>query len=129
VEPPEDPTLEGWITHLPIGCLVQGRYPEIEAEIDPASAVAEARLYFASDLSAGEYWTAMSRVGSRFVTRLPKPRLKAGRIRYRIEARRDDGRLASTDRFLAVVSLDEAGCPAGARVAPEAASSEVVTVY
>jgi hypothetical protein len=129
VEPSEDPTLEAWISHAPIGCLVQGRFPEIAAEIDPASAVVEARLYFASEASDAEYWTSMSRVGDRFVTRLPKPRLEAGRIRYRIEARRDDGRLASTDGFLAVVASDESSCPAGARVAAQAASIEVVTVY
>lgn len=129
--PPADPTLEDWIRHAPVGCLVQGRFAEIDAEIAPASDVAEARVYFSSGASpgGGEYWTLMSRVGERFVARLPKPRLEAGWVDYRIEARRADGRLASTDHLRAVVASAESTCPEGSRIARQAGSAEPVTVY
>jgi uncharacterized membrane protein len=68
------------IVHEPLGCLVEGRYAEIDARIEPASAVTEARLYFSSAKSDAriEYWVELSRKGSLFAGRLPKPRAAAG---------------------------------------------------
>lgn len=130
-EVPGDPALAEWISHAPIGCLVEGHYADIEAAIDPASEVAEARLYFGNQLTKDsvEYWTRMLPVGDRFVARLPRPMVSASPVRYRIEARREDGRLASTDLQTAVVVSAESGCPEGSRVARRASSDEAVTVY
>jgi beta-lactamase regulating signal transducer with metallopeptidase domain len=120
-----------WIVHEPFGCLVEGRYAELDATIEPASRVGEARVYFSSSLSDEdvEYWVAMTRQGSQFVGRLPKPRAAASPVRYRIEARATDGRIASTNRYEAVVATDEARCPKGVRIAPKASSTEAVTVH
>ena len=71
----------------------------------------------------------MTSEGSRFVGRLPKPRAKASPVRYRIEARRRDGRIVRTEHYSAVVAVDESGRPDGARIAPLAESSEPVTVH
>jgi hypothetical protein len=123
--------LDDWIVHEPFGCLVEGRYAELDATIEPASRVREARIYFASSLSDKkvEYWVTMMRRESRFVGRLPKPRLEASPVRYRIEAHATDGRVSSTDRYEAVVAADEARCSKGVRIAPRASSIEAVTVF
>jgi hypothetical protein len=128
---PADVELSDWIAHEPFGCLIEGRFTEIDATIDPASEVAEARLYFAAAVSEGDarYWVEMTRKGSRFVGRLPKPRAEASPVRYRIEAHRRDGRIARTELHRAVVAADESRCPAGVRIAPPAQSSEPVTVH
>lgn len=119
------------IVHEPLGCLVEGRYAEIDATIEPAPEVAEARLYFTSAKSDAriEYWVEMARTGSRFAGRLPKPRAAASPVRYRIEARTADGRIASTERYVAVVAANESLCPEGVRIAPIASSSEAVIVH
>jgi bla regulator protein BlaR1 len=119
------------IVHEPFGCLVEDRYAEIGATIEPASDVAEARLYFTSAKSGDriEYWVEMARTGSRFVGRLPRPRAEASPIRYRIEARTKDGRIASTGRYVLVVASSASRCPEGLRVAPVASSDEAVVVH
>jgi beta-lactamase regulating signal transducer with metallopeptidase domain len=120
-----------WIAHEPFGCLIEGRYAEIDATVEPASEVAEARLYFASAQSDEgiEYWVEMTRDGSRVVGRLPKPRAEASPVWYRIEARRTDGRVASTERYVVVAAATESRCPEDARIAPRASSTEAVTVH
>jgi beta-lactamase regulating signal transducer with metallopeptidase domain len=130
-ESSSDTALSEWIVHEPFGCLIERRYPEIDATIEPASEVAEARLYFRSALSDEPiwYWVKMTRNGGRFLGRLPKPQAVASPVRYRIEARRTDGRVASTEPHVAVVAADESRCPEGARIAPVAASTDAVTVH
>jgi beta-lactamase regulating signal transducer with metallopeptidase domain len=119
------------IVHQPVGCLVEGRFAEIEAVIEPASDVEAARLYFAGAESGErvEYWIEMTRTRDRFVGRLPKPRATASPVRYRIEARMAGGRVTSTPDCLAVVAASAFRCPAGARVAPISSSSEAVVVH
>ena len=73
-----------------------------------------------------EYWIEMTRNGSRFVGRLPKPGAAASPVHYRIEAPRTDGQVASTERYVAVVAPNESRCPEDARIAPLAPSSEAV---
>jgi hypothetical protein len=111
--------------------VLSAALPRLELPLfEPASGVAEARLYFTSAADErSEYWVEMTRNGSRVVGRLPKPRMAASPVRYRIEARGRDGRVASTERYLAVVAADESRCPKDARVAPMAASTEAVTVH
>jgi bla regulator protein BlaR1 len=119
------------IVHEPVGCLIEGRFAEVEAGIEPASDVEAARLYFAGAGSdeGVEYWVEMARAGGRFVGRLPKPRATASPVRYRIEARMADGQATSTQPYLAVVAPSESRCPAGARVAPLSSSTEAVVVH
>jgi hypothetical protein len=119
------------IVHEPIGCLVAGRFAVIDATIEPAADVVQARLYFASAVSDEriEYWVEMARNDGRFAGRLPKPRATASPIRYRIEACSARGPIASTERYVAVVVANESRCPEGARIAPMASSAEAVTVH
>ncbi|MCG6923124.1 MAG: M56 family metallopeptidase [Acidobacteria bacterium] len=128
---PSDAELSDWIVHEPFGCLIESRFTEIDATIDPASEVEEARLYFAAAGPEGDaaYWVKMTREGSRFLGRLPKPRAEASPVRYRIEAHRRDGRIARTDHHRAVVVMDESQCPAGVRIAPPAESRQPVIVH
>lgn len=126
---PDDPRER--IVHEPVGCVVEQRFADVEARIEPAAGVSEARLYFANAESDERvlYWSEMVRRGDRFVGRLPRPRLAASPVRYRIEARMADGRVTSTKPYLAVVAPSELLCPAGARVAPVSSSTEPVVVH
>lgn len=126
-----DTALGDWIVHEPYGCLIERQFPEIDAVIEPASEVAEARLCFASAASDEEtwFWVKMTRTGAGFVGRLPRPQAAASPVQYRIEAHRTDGRVASTERHAAVVVTTESQCPEGVRVAPVARSTEAVTVH
>lgn len=126
-----DTVLERWIVHEPFGCLVEGRFAEVDATIEPASEVAQARFYFTSAQVDDKtwYWIEMTPSGSRFVARLPKPRATASPVRYRIEARRTDGRIAITPRHVAVVAGSASRCPEGVRVAPSASSTDAVVVH
>lgn len=126
---PDDSLLREWIHHEPYGCLVEGRFAEIDATIEPASEVAEARLYFRSAQSDEWHWVKMTKADGRFVGRLPKPQEAANPVRYRIEAHRTDSRVASTESYVAVVATDESRCPKAGRIAPMAASAEAVTVH
>jgi beta-lactamase regulating signal transducer with metallopeptidase domain len=124
--------LDDGIAHEPLGCLVAGRYPEIDATMEPASEVEEARLYFFAEAAPDpgkEYWVAMTQDGSRFVGRLPKPTVEAKSVRYRIEVRRRDARVVRTDSHVAVVAPDESHCPKGVRIAPQAQSTEPAIVH
>jgi beta-lactamase regulating signal transducer with metallopeptidase domain len=124
-------TSPGRIVHDSVGCLVEGRFAEIEAGVEPEARVESVRLYFAGAGSdeGVEYWVEMTRADARFRGRLPKPSGAASPVRYRIEARMADGRVARTPEYLAVVAASESGCPAGARVAPPSSSTEAVVVH
>jgi beta-lactamase regulating signal transducer with metallopeptidase domain len=126
-----EPASRQRIVHVPVGCLVEGRFADVEAGIEPVSEVEEARLYFAGMASEDgvEYWIEMARTDGRFVGRLPKPRTAASPIRYRIEARMADGQVTATQPYLAVVAPSESRCPVGARIAPISSSTEPVVVH
>lgn len=121
------------VVHQPVGCVIEGRFFEIDAAIEPASAgvSAWARLYFGSSMSDHTewYWVEMVYRDDRFVGRLPKPKAKASPVRYYIEARTEDARVLRTDRYSAVVVPGEEQCPQGARVAPLAGATNAVTVH
>lgn len=122
---------EPGVVHQPIGCVIEGRFFEIDAAIEPASTAASAwaRLYFGSALSDQWYWVEMVSREDRFAGRLPKPLAKASPLRYYIEARTSDARVLRTDRYSVVVALGEGQCPPGARVAPFADATSPVSVH
>lgn len=122
---------EPGIVHEPVGCVIEGRFFEIDAAVEPASAgvSAWARLYFGSGMSDRWYWVEMVNRDGRFVGRMPKPLAKGSPVRYYIEARTEDARVLRTDRHSAVVVPGQEQCPQGSRVAPMAQTTNAVTVH
>jgi hypothetical protein len=57
--PASGPQTAGNITFEPVGCMVAGQFPLIEATIQPAASVARARVYFKSALSPAFYYVEM----------------------------------------------------------------------
>jgi hypothetical protein len=146
--PPAGPQTAGNITFEPVGCMVAGQFPLIDATIEPAASVARARVYFKSALGPAFYYVEMTQAAAgtaelrgpalastslnstlaaamqppagtrKFVGKLPKPKLEASPITYYIMAIMTDGTESQTAEVQAQVVADESECPEGLRVAP-----------
>jgi hypothetical protein len=115
---PSGPITAGNITHDPIGCLIAGQFPLIEATIEPAASVARARVYFKSALGSAYYFVEMTLVEGKFVGKLPKPKVEASPITYYIQATTTEFGESQTLEISAQVVADESECPEGLKVAP-----------
>jgi hypothetical protein len=116
--PPSGPQTSGNITHEPVGCLVAGQFPLIEATIEPAASVARARVYFKSALGSAYYFVEMTLQDGKFVGKLPKPKLEASPITYYVQATTTEFGESQTQEIAAQVVADESECPEGLKVAP-----------
>lgn len=115
------------ISHDPVGCLIAGQFPLIEASVKRPASVARARVYFKSALSA-YYFVEMKLQDGKVLGKLPKPKTEASPISYYIDAALADGRGFRTREILALVARSAAECPAGSRVA-EIGPPGAVTVF
>jgi len=121
------------IQHQPIGCLVAGQFPLVDAMIEPLDSVAAARVYFRSALSQDYYFVEMARTGGSFVGKLPKPNLAGSPITYYIVAYSgtpdsliESGRSSEVSATVAAAPAARAAsdpaartaCPRGVRIAP-----------
>ncbi len=118
--PSQGPQQYGNITHEPIGCLVAGQFPEIDASIENAANVARARVYFKSALGDAYYFVEMVLEDGTviFKGKLPKPKVEASPITYYIQVVTTDFGENQTPEIAALVVADESECPEGVRVAP-----------
>jgi hypothetical protein len=73
------------VAHTPVGCMVAGTNPQIDAGITPEGQVQAGRVYFHSALGDSFYYVEMTPEADRYVGVLPKPRLDAGPITYYVE--------------------------------------------
>jgi hypothetical protein len=117
-QPASGPQTSGNITHEPVGCLVAGQFPLIEATIEPAASVARARVYFKSALGSAYYFVEMTLQDGKFVGKLPKPKLEASPITYYVQATTTEFGESQTAEVQAQVVADESECPEGLKVAP-----------
>ena len=88
-QPPPLPGPSGSTTeiqHDPIGCLVAGQFPLVDANINPAGSVARARVYFKAAGSDNWYYVEMTPAEAGFVGKLPRPKLEASPITYYVQA-------------------------------------------
>jgi hypothetical protein len=115
---PSGPITAGNITHDPVGCLIAGQFPLIEATIEPSASVARARVYFKSALGSAYYFVEMTLVDGKFVGKLPKPKVEASPITYYIQATTTEFGESQTPEISAQVVADESECPQGLKVAP-----------
>lgn len=73
------------LSHAPVGCMLAGTNPQIEAGLNPAGKVQAGRVYFRSALGDAFYYVEMTPAGDHYVGVLPRPRLDAGPVTYYIE--------------------------------------------
>jgi hypothetical protein len=73
------------LVHSPVGCMVAGTNPQLEAGLNPAENVQAGRVYFRSALGDSFYYVEMTPAGGHYVGVLPRPQLDAGPVTYYIE--------------------------------------------
>jgi hypothetical protein len=105
------------IVHDPIGCMVAGQFPVVDATIEPLGSVARARVHFQTGLAPQGYFVEMIPQDGRLVGKLPKASLETAPIRYLVRATDTAGNTTQTQQFEVRVVPDAKGCPEGVRVA------------
>jgi hypothetical protein len=91
------------VAHSPVGCMVAGTNPQIDAGISPDDQVQAGRVYFHSALGDAFYYVEMAPEAGRYVGVLPKPRLDAGPVTYYVEGLGRDYAQSQTPEQRAVV--------------------------
>ncbi len=96
------------VAHAPVGCMVAGTNPQIDAGISPESQVQAGRVYFHSALGDAFYYVEMMPEAGRYVGVLPKPRSDAGAVTYYVEGvGRDYAQSQTPEARAAVVDKPE----------------------
>jgi hypothetical protein len=109
--PPKEPVTATTILHDPIGCMIAGQFPLVNARLEPASSIARARVYFRSAQSPNWYYVEMaSAEGGGFSGKLPRPRLEASPVTYYIQAATPDFGDAQTGEISSIVVSDAGEC-------------------
>jgi hypothetical protein len=98
------------VAHSPVGCMVAGTNPQIDAGITPEGQVQAGRVYFHSALGAAFYYVEMMPDAGRYVGVLPKPRLDAGPITYYVEGVGRDYAQSETPEAQAIVVEKQEDC-------------------
>lgn len=91
------------VAHSPVGCMVAGTNPQIDAGISPEDQVQAGRVYFKSALGDAFYYVEMAPQAGRHVGVLPKPRPDAGPITYYVEGVGRDYTQSQTPEERAIV--------------------------
>lgn len=129
-EPPTAPSGEGVaIQHDPVGCLVAGEFPILDATFTPAASVARARLYFKSSLAPDWYYVEMvQQPAGGFRGWMPRPQVAASPISYYIQAATTEFGENQTPEISAIVVDDESQC-GDRKVAPFGQPPAGLTVF
>lgn len=101
----------------PGGCLLADEHVEIDAVIQPAASVKQARVYFRSARESEWSYVEMAPEIGRYVACLPRPERDAGPIHYYIQAEEIAGATARSGEERALVIGAPPECPAPRRVA------------
>jgi hypothetical protein len=109
---PGTPATATTILHDPIGCMIAGQFPLVNAGIEPAASVARARVYFRSSQSPNWYYVEMTPAdgGSGFSGKLPRPRLEASPVTYYIQATTTEFGDAQIGEVESIVVADAVEC-------------------
>jgi hypothetical protein len=112
------------ITHEPVGCVLVGRFPELQARLDPADRVAGVRVLFRSSGDGPWYWVRMKQEAATFRALLPRPTNSLKSFVYYLEATGTDLATARTEEYVPVV-VEGAGACQGRMMAAALATGEV----
>ena len=125
---PDTPATSTEIVHDPIGCLVAGQFPLVDAQINPAASVARARVYFKAAGSEDWYYVEMTPAEAGFVGKLPRPKIEASPITYYVQATTTEFGENKTAEIEAIVVAEAKDCPGDKKVAAIGPPGEV-TVF
>lgn len=109
------------IDHKPVGCIVAGSYPRLNACFAPASRLARARVYFrVADATPEWYYVEMRSDAPCFAGILPKPKkqLVGRKVQYYLDAFDRAFAEARTDESEALVVASKSDCDSKLPVAP-----------
>jgi hypothetical protein len=112
------------ITHEPVACVLAGRFPEIQARLDPADRVAGARVLFRSPDRGQWYRVRMTQDAGTFRAVLPRPTTSLKSFVYYLEATGTDMGTARTEEYVPIVAEGPAACQ-GRMMAAGLATAEV----
>jgi hypothetical protein len=110
---------------LAAGCLGAGRFPLLEARLDPGDAVARARVLFRAAGTAPWYAVDMTAHGAVWQATLPKPRASLGRVEYYVEATDRAYATVRTSQYAPEVASDAGACRKDAPIAAASAAERV----
>jgi hypothetical protein len=116
----QEPTID----HKPVGCVVAGKFPKLDACFNPAD-LASARLYFKGGTGTVWYWVNYP-TGACGAAILPKPSKKLTELDYYIEIIDKNGNSSRTPDVATTVVPNEGGCKKDIPVAPWLPSASVV---
>ncbi len=125
---PGGPVTSTEIRHDPIGCMVAGQFPLVDAQIEPAASVARARVYFKAAQSDVWYYVEMTPAEAGFVGKLPRPKIEASPISYYVQATTTEFGENRTPEISAIVVAEAKDCPSDKKVAAIGPPGEV-TVF
>src|SRR5512136_2111833 len=105
------------IQHQAVHCVVAGKFPQLDACIEPASRVARARVYFRAEGGPDWYYVEMKPEAQCYRGTLPRPKKSLKRMRYYVAVTDQDFAEARTEEYTASVVANAKSCTIGA-VAP-----------
>jgi len=108
------------VTASPVGCIVAGTNPQVDAGITPDDQVQMGRVYFKSALGDAFFYVEMAPQAGRYVGVLPKPRPDAGPITIYVEGvGRDYAQTQSPEeRAIVVEKREDCGDKPAAALGP-----------
>jgi hypothetical protein len=113
------------IEHSPISCAVAGRYPVIDAQLEPADSVSRAAIRFRAGTGTDWYAVAMKPHGPAFQAVLPRPKKSLDHFEYYIDVTDRAFATSRTPEQTVQVSSTAAGCH-GRMMAGTVASASMV---
>jgi hypothetical protein len=105
------------ITHAPAACMVAGKFPQLEARIDPSAQLRSVRVYFHTRGARFWSYTEMTPDKGTFRATLPKPARSAKEVYYYIVATDASAATTRTPEYLAEVVEAPGQCRDPQRVA------------
>ena len=94
----------------PVTCFVAGKFPLLDAGIEPIASVARARVYFKGAAGTAFYYVEMNQETGRYFGKLPRPRVEASPITYYVQSTTTEFDESQTSEIEAIVVQDKAEC-------------------
>jgi hypothetical protein len=113
------------ITHEPAACMVAGKFPQLEARVEPSETIKSVRAYFHADGASFWSYTDMRSEGGVFRATLMKPSKRAREVYYYFMATEASG-VRTSQEYLVEVVRDPNRCSDPKRIATSVDSASPV---
>jgi hypothetical protein len=113
------------ITHEPAACMIVGKFPQLEARVEPSETVKSVRAYFHADGASFWSYTDMRSEGGVFRATLMKPPKGAREVYYYFVATEASG-VRTSQEYLVEVVRDPNRCSDPKRIARSVNSASPV---